>query len=250
MRCAGCAHDNPENARFCAQCGARFGVACPACGAAVAEGQKFCSGCGRAFTAPMLPAPLPADAGERRYVTVVFSDLSGFTALNERLDPEAVEEIMVRIKREATTIIERHGGTVNQFVGDEVYSLFGVPQARRDDPQRAVRAALELHRAVEGISVQVAPSIGQPLTMHSGVNTGPVLARPSESHAGRYVLTGDTVNTAARLLKVAAPGEVVVSPETWRQVSEAFEARANWSGWSTKAKPRSRFLCTRLRWTN
>ena len=227
MRCPDCARENPEGARFCAQCGANLGAACPACGAAVAEAQKFCAGCGRPLVAPgRAAAPLAADAGERRYATVVFSDLSGFTMLNERLDAEEVEEIMVRIKREASSIVEHHGGIVNQFVGDEIYSVFGVPQARRDDAQRAVRAALELHRAVDGISAQVASKIGQPLAMHSGINTGPVLARESESHAGRYVLTGDTVNTAARLLKVAETGEVVVSPETWRQVSETFNARA------------------------
>lgn len=227
MRCPDCTHENPDGARFCAQCGAKLGTACPACGAAVAEGQKFCAGCGRPLVAPgRVAAPSAVDAGERRYATIVFSDLSGFTMLNERLDAEEVEEIMVRIKREASSIVERHGGIVNQFVGDEIYSVFGVPQARRDDPQRAVRAALELHHAVDEISARVASKIGQPLAMHSGINTGPVLARESEAHAGRYVLTGDTVNTAARLLKVAGTGEVVVSPETWRQVSETFEARA------------------------
>lgn len=201
MRCAGCAHDNPVDARFCARCG-------------------------QSLAAPE-PARRPAtETGERRYATVAFSDLSGYTALNERLDPEEVEEIMARIKGEAAAIIERHGGTVNQFVGDEVYSLFGVPHARRDDPQRAVRAALELHRAVDEISAQVEPKIGRRLAMHTGINTGTVLVRRSDSHAGRYVLTGDTVNTGARLLELAAPGEVVVGPETWRQVADTFEARA------------------------
>lgn len=227
MRCSACSHENAEGARFCAQCGAKLGAACPACGAAVAEGQKFCAGCGRPLVAQArAAAPAAADAGERRYATIVFSDLSGFTMLNERLDPEEVEEIMVRIKATATVIVERHGGIVNQFVGDEVYSVFGVPQARRDDPQRAVRAARELHRAVEEISAEVASRVGQPLAMHSGIHTGPVLARESDSHAGRYVLTGDTVNTAARLLKLAEAGEVIVSPETWRQVSETFLAQA------------------------
>lgn len=225
MRCAACAHENQEKARFCAQCGARLGDACPACRAPISDGQRFCSECGQALVTPSRAAA-EGDAGERRYVTTVFSDLSGFTALNERLDPEEVEEIMGRVKREATSIVERHGGTVNQFVGDEVYSVFGVPRAARDDPRRAVRAALELHQAVDAIGVELAPKIGQRLAMHTGINTGAVLARASESHAGRYLLTGDTVNTAARLLKVASPGEIIVSPETWRQVSDAFEARA------------------------
>ena len=114
--------------------------------------------------------------------------------LNERLDPEEVEEIMVRIKATATAIVERHGGIVNQFVGDEIYSVFGVPQARRDDPQRAVRAALELHRAVEEISAQVASKIGQPLAMHSGINTGPVMIEKiGKDNQARDMVMGETV---------------------------------------------------------
>ena len=102
----------------------------------------------------------------------MFSDLSGYTALNESFDPEEVEEIMSRVKREATAVIESHGGTVNQFVGDEVMALFGVPLARRDDPRRAVSAALELHRVVDSIAASVEARIGRVLRMHTGVNTG------------------------------------------------------------------------------
>ena len=87
---------------------------------------------------PTAAAPAVADEGERRHATVMFSDLTGYTALNESFDPEEVESIMARIKREAVAVIERHGGRVNQFVGDEVMALFGIPVARRDDPRRAV----------------------------------------------------------------------------------------------------------------
>ena len=93
----------------------------------------------------------PTDEGERRQATVVFSDLAGYTALTETRDPEDVEALLILIKREATRVVERHGGTVNQFVGDEVMALFGVPVARRDDPVRAVAAALELHAAVREV---------------------------------------------------------------------------------------------------
>jgi len=82
-----------------------------------------------------------SDAGERRHVTLVFADLAGYTALSEAFDPEEVEAVMASVKREAIAVVERHGGHVNQFVGDEVIAMFGVPVARRDDPQRAVRAA-------------------------------------------------------------------------------------------------------------
>ncbi len=102
-------------------------------------------------TAPTAQAGV-GEEGERRHATVMFSDLTGYTALNEAFDPEEVEQVMARIKREASEVIERHGGRVNQFVGDEVMALFGVPLARRDDPRRAVRAALELHAVVDAIA--------------------------------------------------------------------------------------------------
>lgn len=172
-------------------------------------------------------APRPADSeGERRHATVMFSDLTGYTALNEAFDPEEVEEIMARIKREASAVIERHGGRVNQFVGDEVMALFGVPVARRDDPRRAVAAALELHAVVDAIAAGLTERLGRVLSMHTGVQTGLVIARRSDSRSGDYTLTGDTVNTAARLRGLALPGEVVVSPQTWQQVSDYFEAEA------------------------
>lgn len=188
-----------------------------------------------ADSAAAAPAPVRADPtahavpggvgedGERRHATVMFSDLTGYTALNEAFDPEEVEQVMSRIKREASRVIESHGGRVNQFVGDEVMALFGVPLALRDDPRRAVRAALELHAVVDAIAAGLAERLGRTLSMHTGVHTGLVIARRSDSRSGDYTLTGDTVNTAARLRGLAQPGEVVVSPQTWQQVSDYFE---------------------------
>jgi len=167
-----------------------------------------------------------ADDGERRHATIVISDLSGYTAMNERLDPEEVEEIMASVKRQAQKAIERNGGIVNQFIGDEVIGLFGIPIARRDDAIRAVRAALELHRAVQELSAENAPRVGRDILMHSGISTGLVVARRSDSREGRYLLTGDTINTAARLLKLASDGEIIVGQDTWREVAGKFEAEA------------------------
>ncbi len=154
----------------------------------------------------------------------MFSDLCGYTALNEALDPEEVETIMARIKADATETIERRGGTVNQFVGDEVMALFGVPLAHRDDARRAVSAALALHGAVEGYVRTLTPAICRSLAMHTGINTGLVVARRSDARAGDYMLTGDAVNTAARLRGLAGPGQVLVSASTWRLVSDHFDA--------------------------
>ena len=178
--------------------------------------------CGLDLQAAARPA---LEDGERRQATVMFSDLCGYTALNESADPEAVEAIMARIKLDAGEAIERHGGTVNQFVGDEIMAIFGVPLARGDDPRRAVRAALDLHRAVER---QLAGMHGVDVTlaMHTGIASGLVVARKSDSRAGSYTLTGDTVNTAARLRSLAQPGQVVVSADTWQQVASRFEGEA------------------------
>ena len=169
---------------------------------------------------------LPDEEAERRHATVMFSDLTGYTALNEAFDPEEVEGIMAHIKREASAVIERHGGRVNQFVGDEVMAMFGVPVARRDDPKRAVSAALELHRVVDGIAAGLTARLGRVLSMHTGIQTGLVIARRSDSRSGDHTLTGDTVNTAARLRGLAEPGQVVGSPQTWQQVSDYFDAEA------------------------
>ena len=221
MRCARCQAEHPPGARFCSACGAPLGAACRQCGAPLTEEQRFCSACGT--PAPERGAAASED-GERRQATVMFSDLSGYTALNEALDPEEVEAVMARIKADATAIVERLGGTVNQFVGDEIMALFGVPLAHRDDDRRAVAAALELHRTVEAFVATLAPGIARTLTMHTGINTGLVVARRSDARAGDYALTGDAVNTAARLRGLAAPGDVVVSEATWRQIEGFFDA--------------------------
>ena len=226
--CPSCAHECPAGARFCGQCGAALPASCGRCGAPLAAGQRFCQACGAPVAAPTSPAAPPGEsddaAGERRHATILFSDLSGYTALNERLDPEEVSLIMAELRSAATRVVEQHGGIVNQFVGDEIMALFGVPQAGRDDAARAVRAALALHAAADAIGARHAARIGVRLQLHSGINTGLVIVRPCAPHQGRFGLTGDTVNTAARLLGIAAAGEVVAGDDTWRQVAARFEA--------------------------
>ena len=202
---------------------APLGAACGQCGATLAEGQRFCAACG---TETPTRTGAGGEDGERRHATVMFSDLSGYTALNEALDPEEVEAVMARIKSEASAIVERLGGTVNQFVGDEIMALFGVPLAHRHDARSAVTAALELHRAVDAFVATLTIGPARSLKMHTGINAGLVVARRSDARAGDYALTGDAVNTAARLRGLAAPGEIVVSESTWRQVADFFDAEA------------------------
>jgi class 3 adenylate cyclase len=130
---------------------------------------------------------------------VLFADLSGYTALNQALDPEDVARVLNQLKVGATRIVEANGGVVNQFVGDEVMALFGVPRAHDDDAQRAVRAALELRDHVRALGDELAPQLGTALRMHIGINTGLMITQLRDGRDGLYGVTGDTVNTAARL---------------------------------------------------
>ncbi|MFN0317521.1 MAG: AAA family ATPase [Burkholderiales bacterium] len=171
-------------------------------------------------------AIVPVAQGERRQATVLFSDLSGYTAMNERLDPEEVRAIVGRIKAEAVRIIEGHGGIVNQFVGDEVMALFGVPQAHEDDPVRAVRAARDLHALVRTMGPAVESRTGAPLHLHSGISAGLIVTGTEDRRDGTYGVTGDAVNTGARLASHAQAGTVLVSEEIQRVIADYFQTEA------------------------
>ena len=175
---------------------------------------------------PDISGPTILPEGERRQATVVFSDLSGYTAMNEQLDPEEVEGIMSRIKEEAVRIVESYGGSVNQFVGDEIIALFGISTAHEDDPFRAVKAALELHEMVRHTSPEVEGRIGKPLRMHTGINTGLIVTDLRDHRDGLFGITGKTVNTGARLRSQAGSDDILVGPETQKLIAPYFETVA------------------------
>jgi class 3 adenylate cyclase/tetratricopeptide (TPR) repeat protein len=185
-------------------------LTCPACGADVPEGFKFCGQCGSVLAAP---SPI---AEERKTVTTLFCDLVGFTAMSEAADPEDVDRLLREYFARATRVVESHGGTVEKFIGDAVVGVFGVPVVHEDDPERAVRAALSLLEALVGLT---RPD-GEPLQARCGVNTGEALVRLDVAPgSGTSFLTGDAVNTAARLQTAAPPAQVVVGALT-RALSE------------------------------
>ena len=243
MQCPNCRTDNPEAAKFCNECGNKLEFACPQCGNVNPSGSKYCNECGNKLAQPSspsessqplqqpeapsaLPEAAPLPEGERRQTTIVFSDLSGYTSMNERLDPEEVEAVMSRIKKEAVKIVERHEGIVNQFVGDEVLALFGIPTAHEDDPVRAVKAAFEIHELVRTISPEVEVRARTRLRMHTGISDGLVVTRVRDMRDGSYGITGDTVNVGARLASLAEVDEILVSPETRSLIAPYFKIKA------------------------
>jgi class 3 adenylate cyclase/tetratricopeptide (TPR) repeat protein len=177
-------------------------VICPACGQENPDGFSFCGACGAALA-------VEPSADVRKTVTVVFCDLVGSTALGERADPEVLRDVMARYHAELRAILERHGGTVEKFVGDAAMAVFGLPQVHEDDALRAVRAAVEMRDAVATLGLDV----------RIGVNTGEVVAG-----AGETLATGDAVNVAARLEQSADAGEILLGALTERLVRDAIDA--------------------------
>src|SRR5829696_9499226 len=138
---------------------------CGACGRFGPNDARFCSACG----SPLAAASL-FDRRARKTVTVVFADIAGSTELGERLDPETVRQVVSRFFRTTRRVLERHGGTVEKFIGDAVMAVFGVPVVQEDDALRAVRAAAEVHEAIEGLSDAVKHEHGVRIATRTGVN--------------------------------------------------------------------------------
>jgi class 3 adenylate cyclase/tetratricopeptide (TPR) repeat protein len=179
--------------------------ACPVCGHEYRQGARYCESCGGALAA----AAPAATSEQRKRVTVLFSDVTGSTALGERLDPESLRAVMARYFELARRVVERHGGTVEKFIGDAVMAVFGVPVLHEDDALRAVRAAAELQSELAGLNASLERDYATALELRIGVNTGEVVTGTEERLA-----TGDAVNVAARLEQAARPGEILLGPDT------------------------------------
>jgi len=181
-------------------------VTCPVCGTVAVPGARFCHHCGAA-----LPAAATLPATERRIVTVLFGDLSDFTAWAEDLDPERVGAVTDRVMAALAGAVKTFGGHVDKLTGDGIMAVFGAPVAHEDDAERAVRAALSMQRAVRRV-LDDERGGGAPLGLRVGLNTGQVVA--GVQAALEYTVIGDTVNTAARLADAAAIGTVYAGERT------------------------------------
>lgn len=197
---------------------------CSKCGFESFEGAKFCNECGHAFAEgePLNEAPAIKRTGERKHVTILFSDLSGYTAMAEKLDPEDVREITGRIFGEAAGIIGKYEGVVEKYIGDAVMAVFGIPKAHEDDPVRAIKAAREIHRVVHACGNDLKSRIGCELSMHSGIHTGLVVTGEMDLEKGIHGVAGDTINVASRLSGVAGEDRILVGHLTFRQAEGHF----------------------------
>src|SRR5690349_24597746 len=187
-------------------------LVCPECGTENPADARFCTACGT-----KLDAARAEPREERKVVSVLFADLVGFTSRAERLDPEDVRATLSPYYARLRDELERHGGTVEKFIGDAVMALFGAPVAHEDDPERAVRAALAIRdwvRDEEQLQVRIAVNTGEAL-----ISLG---ARPVE---GEGMAAGDVVNSAARLQSAAPVNGILVGERTYRATRHAIDYR-------------------------
>src|SRR5262245_4578318 len=237
MKCSRCQHENPADALFCQECGARLEMGCPGCGTANQLGAKFCKKCGQpvammslAATAVKFPSPdsytprhlaekiltsKSALEGERKQVTVLFADLKGSMELLADRDPEEARKILDPVIEHMMEAVHRYEGTVNQVKGDGMMALFGAPVAHEDHAVRACYAALRMQDAVRHYSVDLRRAQGLEVQIRVGLNSGDVVVRSIGSDLRMdYSAVGQTTNLAARMEQLAAPGSIRLTAET------------------------------------
>lgn len=210
--CPSCNAPAGEDQKFCGKCGTKIVLSCPACGKENPPGHRFCGSCGAEIESRKTPSTAHAQhAEERRWVTVLFADISGFTSMSERMDPEDVKALAQNCTSRMAEYVKQYGGTVVNLMGDAVLAVFGAPMAHGDDAERAVRAAL----SIRDCSFTEKPDDN--LSVHIGVNTGEVMAGfvGTDDHKS-YTVMGDTVNTTSRLMSAAPSGSVLAGEETYR----------------------------------
>jgi class 3 adenylate cyclase/tetratricopeptide (TPR) repeat protein len=182
----------------------------------VAPSARFCPTCGAA-----LAPGGPAGEEERKLVTGLFADVTGSTALGERLDPERLRALLTAYFAAMSAVIESWGGTVEKFIGDAIMAVFGVPILREDDPERALRAGLEMLSRLEDLNRDFEQRHGVTLQIRIGVNTGDVIA-PVGGPVEQLIVSGDAVNVAARLEQAAEPGTILAGERTYLATRNAF----------------------------
>jgi class 3 adenylate cyclase len=222
ITCPVCETENPDTNSFCGSCGSGLELVCTNCGTANPPANSFCGSCGTSLgetavvSIPAMAETAPAVA-ERRLVTVLFADLTGFTPFSEARDPEEVRNFLTQYFDRSREVIEIFGGVVDKFIGDAVMAVWGATAANEDDAERAVRAGLELADAISKLGAE---NDVPELAVRVGVLTGEASVGPGGNEQGLVV--GDMVNTASRLQSIADSGTVLVGEATRRAIGDAI----------------------------
>ncbi|MBF0474599.1 MAG: AAA family ATPase [Deltaproteobacteria bacterium] len=254
MLCPQCQSDNRDGAKFCSECGTKFAQICTNCQAQLRSGAKFCDECGHKvgqdkssvssatpqaspspdFANPLSYTPKPlaekilaarsSMEGERKIVTVFFSDVAGFTPMVEKFDPEEVHGIMEGCFKISLDEIHKYEGTVVSLTGDGIMALFGAPLAHEDHARRACLASLNIQRALKPYAEKIKSRYGIDFKMRIGLDSGPVVVGTIwDNLRVEYAALGDTVNTAARMQSLAPLGGVLVTVDTYRLAKPYLE---------------------------
>src|SRR3990170_2981013 len=244
MRCSSCGFENPEGTKFCIECGIPLKNRCPSCGSENLPNAKFCGECGIPLTGQTTVAKSTqryiqldkredkaAPEAERRQLTVMFCDLVGSTSLSEQLDPEELRDVVRSYQESCAEVIDGHDGYIAQYLGDGLLVYFGYPLAHEDDARRAVRAGLEIVKAVGAVHEPplqfLNTGLQQALRVRVGIHSGLVVV--GEMGGGKkrepMAIVGETTNIAARLQGLAEPNTVVISSATYRLVEGLFDCQ-------------------------
>ena len=240
MICPRCQHEHSPDSIFCDECGNRLETACPQCGEPNRRSAKFCKNCGQAINQTLTTAPPPGPApgtyvprplaekvlatrrsleGERKQVTVLFADIRGSTSLVEGLDPEKAQKIIDPVVRVMMDAVHRYAGTVNQVLGDGIMALFGAPLAHEDHALRACYAALAMQEEIRRHREKLGQSKAAGLQIGIGMNSGEVVVRSIDNDLNiEYSALGHTTHLAARMEEMAAPGNILITGPTLREV--------------------------------
>jgi class 3 adenylate cyclase/tetratricopeptide (TPR) repeat protein len=235
VKCPRCQHENPPQAKFCLECGARVALTCTKCRSELPATAKFCLECGESVASQATPEPrftspeaytpkhlaekiLTSKAaleGERKQVTVLFADLTGSMELLADRDPEEARKLLDPVLERMMEAVHRYEGTVNQVMGDGIMALFGAPLAHEDHAVRACYAALCMQQTISRYAEEVRRSEGVPIRIRVGLNSGEVVVRSigSDLHMD-YTAVGQTTHLAARMEQMADPGAIVITPHT------------------------------------
>ena len=247
MKCPSCQFENPDLMNFCGNCGNPLTVKCPECSHHNRVGSESCELCGGRLPPQSLPAyakhtpedytpsflkkeflKLPGSLeGERKMVSVLFADVTGFTAMSEKMSAGKILQILNEYYELIVDIVFYHEGTVDKFIGDAIMVIWGAPVDHEDDPSRAVRSALDIQRELVKFNEILTKKGLKEFRVGIGINTGSLVAGYiGSTQTMSYSVIGDTVNTASRICSAAKPNEIIISQKTYDAVHKNFNAEA------------------------